>query len=255
MKLKVYEAVILAAGVGSRLKEYIGETPKPIVRVGGIPLICYSIASLLDIGVNKFHIVVNPFNKDSIEEVLVDTDLNFELIVNNSPERGNGYSLMIGMERVQGQYFYLSMSDHIYSYGIHRMMLNSEFADVVIAVDSKPILINVEEATKVFVDNYNVVNIGKKLKKYTHVDTGLFIISMNLYPYFLRLMEDREVLELSDMIRSAVQDNYNVTIFDVSGSAWMDIDTMEDIRRAESMREYLLSSLHTNLGHILKLFE
>ena len=43
------QAVILAAGLGSRLLHFTHDRPKPLVEINGIPLIDYSLGPLLAI--------------------------------------------------------------------------------------------------------------------------------------------------------------------------------------------------------------
>jgi 2-aminoethylphosphonate-pyruvate transaminase len=49
----IRSAVILAAGLGSRLKEKTEEKPKGFITIDGIPIIEYSIAKLLKVGIQR----------------------------------------------------------------------------------------------------------------------------------------------------------------------------------------------------------
>jgi len=53
------EAVILAGGKGSRLLPHTAETPKPMVPVGGKPIIEILLSRFRKAGVKKAHLAVN----------------------------------------------------------------------------------------------------------------------------------------------------------------------------------------------------
>lgn len=60
MSLKMPKhAMVLAAGLGKRLRPYTDETPKPLLPIGGKPLIDWALDHLKQAGVE--HVVVNSF--------------------------------------------------------------------------------------------------------------------------------------------------------------------------------------------------
>ncbi len=249
----VWEAIILAAGFGTRLKGHIS-LPKPVIRVFGLPLIAYSMASLRASGVEKFYVVVNEHNANHVEEVVSKADVDVELVVNTRPELGNGYSLLVGMEHVKGERFYVSMSDHIYTPDIPQSLGNPCDADVAVCVDSNPRLVDEEEATRVLVDRGLVLDIGKGLENYTHVDAGVMAMSVGMYDAYTRYVSEDCVNELSSLIRNAVLDGFRVVAVDVSGAPWVDMDRIDDIRRVELEASWFIRELHERLKPYIQPF-
>ena len=67
------KAMILAAGLGSRMQPITKKIPKPLIDVGGISLIERSINQLIAFGVNEFVINVS-YLGDQIKEALQSMD-------------------------------------------------------------------------------------------------------------------------------------------------------------------------------------
>jgi dTDP-glucose pyrophosphorylase len=55
---KIDQAVILAAGRGTRMRELTADLPKPMIEVRGKPVLRYIVEGLRDAGIRKFLIVV-----------------------------------------------------------------------------------------------------------------------------------------------------------------------------------------------------
>ncbi len=250
----LWEAIILAAGFGTRLREY-ASLPKPVVRVFGLPLIAYPMASLMASGVETFYVVVNRLNAEYVEEVVSRAGVEAELVVNPRPELGNGYSLLVGMEHVKGERFYVSMSDHIYTPEMPQSISGLWDADVAVCVDSRPVFVDEGEATRVLVDKGAVLDIGKGLSEYTHVDTGVMAMRADMHKAYAEYITEG-VNELSHLVRNAVLDGFRVVAVDVSGIPWVDMDSLEDLRRVEDEASWFIRRLQEELKpHITPFIE
>ncbi|RLE50702.1 MAG: hypothetical protein DRJ21_01540 [Candidatus Methanomethylicota archaeon] len=237
------EAIILAAGLGTRMSDYIRDVPKPLVKILDVPLIMYAIAGFLNIGVRNFYIVVNQYNLKAISNIMGSLNVNVKLIVNNSPIRGNGYSLILGMKHVKNELFYISMSDHIYAPSIFKKLLYNADASIIVTVDSNPRYINIDEATKVMTQHGKVIDIGKEINEYTHVDIGLFIMKKKLYNDFKLFSENNYKIELSKLIKYSINKKHIVTALDIHGAPWMDVDTANDLIRATNLAQSFIEDV------------
>ena len=61
------QVVVLMGGLGTRLKEYTKECPKPLVDVGGRPFFDYSLRLLMHHGFRKFLFLIG-YRAEMIEE-------------------------------------------------------------------------------------------------------------------------------------------------------------------------------------------
>src|ERR1700730_3737563 len=107
MKKPISEAVILMAGSGSRLRR-IGETsPKPLLSLGGQPLISYTFAALVKAGVKTIYAVIG-FESDLLRSgimALIPAETDFVWIENPEWQKQNGVSLLAAANSVKASFF------------------------------------------------------------------------------------------------------------------------------------------------------
>ncbi len=217
------KAVILASGQGSR----IGYRTKALLKVAGRKIIDRTII-LLKPHVEEFVFVVRQDNteiEDYLERVWKGK-IKYRVVKNPVPERGNGYTFLLASKAVGREEFVLTMSDHVYS---------KDFIETAVKLkgligDFKPKYADIEEATKVKVENNRLKDIGKKLKDFDCLDTGFFVLDYRAFEAAKRVAERKEVVELSDVMRELKPE-----VSEVSGEFWMDVDTPEDLKRARKL--------------------
>ncbi|MXZ81695.1 MAG: NTP transferase domain-containing protein, partial [Gammaproteobacteria bacterium] len=61
------DAMILAAGLGERMRPLTDTTPKPLLRVGGLSLVEHHLSMLADIGLNKVIINISHLHEKIIK--------------------------------------------------------------------------------------------------------------------------------------------------------------------------------------------
>jgi MurNAc alpha-1-phosphate uridylyltransferase len=67
MERRRVKAMILAAGVGKRMRPLTDQTPKPLLRAGGVPLMEYHIRALADAGITELVINVSHLAQQIVE--------------------------------------------------------------------------------------------------------------------------------------------------------------------------------------------
>ncbi|MEY8215763.1 MAG: sugar phosphate nucleotidyltransferase [Colwellia sp.] len=74
------EAIILVGGKGTRLKSISGDTPKPLVEIGGKPFLYWILESLQEQGFSRV-VLATGYRSDFLKnKILTDCPVNIELI-------------------------------------------------------------------------------------------------------------------------------------------------------------------------------
>lgn len=128
---KVKTAVILAAGMGTRLRSIIGEHPKGALEIGGSPLIIHSLQKLQKAGISKIFLVVG-YKRDNYDKLLADVSPVCELIENPDYRRtGSMHSLYLAKELLNEDFLLLE-SDILYEFGCLSALLDTPSANAVL---------------------------------------------------------------------------------------------------------------------------
>ncbi|EPJ2546225.1 sugar phosphate nucleotidyltransferase, partial [Escherichia albertii] len=86
--------VILAAGVGSRLRPITSNKPKCLVKVAGIPILEYQLNAYRQAGINNIYIIVGYEGEKIRNYCKYIKDLNITIVENDEYETTNNmYSL------------------------------------------------------------------------------------------------------------------------------------------------------------------
>jgi len=228
----INEAVILAGGISSRLINYTCGKPKWSLKLHGKPMIYYPISALRSIGVERFIVVVAKKWVKDMNKLLKKMSIDYQLVTNNHVERENGFSFLLSKEYITRNYFYLSMSDHIYTAKLLLVLKNRKYSrsDLVICGDREPLFINLAEATKILSDKReNIIAIGKDIRPFTHIDTGVFLINKRIFNIAEALSSNQDKFTMSDIVNKAIKNHYYVRVATIYRGYWTEIDTINDL--------------------------
>lgn len=233
------EAVIVAAGFGSRLQPMRpgGEIIKPLTCVGGVPLLKRVLDKCGEAGIEKVHIVVGHM-ADELTARIKEWEVKpaVEFIYNPRYELSNGVSLHCGALRCSGP-FVLLMSDHLFQLqnltGLLERGLQGDSA--VLAVDSKiQQVFDLDDATLVLRDGDRILKIGKQLTDYNSVDTGMFLMSGDVATILTALIEEKGDASISDVMTRFIEED-RMGAFDVGDGVWQDVDDPDMLVQAERL--------------------
>lgn len=234
--MSVREALIIAAGNGCRLNGLSKGLPKPLVSVGGTPILARILRNLERCGICDCKIVVG-YQKDQIREFADEfpTSMTIELIENDNYELANGFSVLAARNALSCR-FLLLMGDHLMQRktlcGIASLDPNSQ--NCYLAVDSGMAAhIDRREATKVQIADGRINQIGKNIDTFNALDTGLFSCNESIFDA-LQAVCERGKGTLAEAMQLLASDG-KLRSFDIAGNWWIDIDTEQDLHRAQKL--------------------
>jgi len=227
-------ALILAAGNGSRLAACSGELPKPLVQLRGRPLLEHVMRGAHESGIDRFVIVLGYrghriqqwYENHPIEGVQV------TWVENPDYHKANGVSVLCAKPVIH-EPFLLMMADHIFDPANAQSLLRYPLGEqeVILAVDRNVDgVFDIDDATKVRLSGDRIVDIGKNLKRYEALDTGMFHCNTVLFHWLERAVKDGNC-SLSDGMRLMAQ-NGTFKAFDIGDGYWQDVDTPEALEWA-----------------------
>lgn len=238
------KAIILAAGMGTRLESVSGGIPKCMVKVGRIPLIDRMIERIGETEIEEV-IVVTGHRADELRAHIASIDhalAKSAVFVHNDryADMGNFYSLLVAEEAVDGTSFVKLDGDVLMDKDILPRLIATKGA-AALAVDCRTGM--GEEEMKVRVDaDGRMTELNKRMDPgvaigeyigVDRVDAELCEAVFNKLREMIELGETNEYYERA--YERLMQSGTRFAVADVTGCQWTEIDDDNDLKTAEKM--------------------
>ncbi|MGD9495678.1 MAG: sugar phosphate nucleotidyltransferase [Armatimonadota bacterium] len=221
-------AVILAAGMGTRMRPLTLRRPKPLVPVAGRPMIEHIVGGLVSAGVRDICLVIG-YLGDQIVHALGDgTRLGARLVYRWQEHfGGTGAAVLLAEDFVGDERFVLGWGDIIIPSRNYRRMIGMYCRERPEAVLSVNVVEDPWEGAAVYVANDHVERIIEKPPKgrsSTHYNNaGLFVFGPELLGILRRTpLSPRGELEVPSAVMSMLQGGARIRAFEIEGY-WSDV--------------------------------
>ncbi len=233
----VRDAVILAAGNGDRFKSSHRES-KLLHPVLGQPLILRTLETAAAAGLTDLTVVLG-YRAEQVRAVIERhriPGVTLHFAVNPDWDLENGVSAFAARNVCRARRFALLMGDHLFEPSVLEQLVSTAVkpSDSVLGIDTSttdPEI--VAEATKVRLTGDRIVAIGKHLTRWDAIDTGLFLFTPSLFDALEEAIDAGETTLSAGVQRLAAAGLMRGV--DLGPSSWCDIDTVDDLRLAESL--------------------
>ena len=233
------KGLILAAGLGSRLKGYTSQIPKALVRINGKPILSYQIDALLINEIEDIYIVIGYRGKEIINFINKNyKDIKITFINNKEYNTSNSsYSFWLAHKYLlESSYIHLNC-DIIISSIIIKLIVESKYDNVICIKTNDDLtdnmeLVKLEKNTIVKMDNsYFDEAIGKAYGVAKFSDKSTFLLSMKVEEYIKSGDKNQNYYGL---IRRAIFElNYNV--IDCTDEILFETNTVSDLKKVEKL--------------------
>ena len=230
------KAVILAAGLGSRLRPLTDSVPKCMVQVNGIKIIDRQIHNLITNGIRDIFIVSG--YKSEILTGYIKANYPFITVINNPDysTTNNMYSLSLASDYVKGSEFLLMNADVYFDGNIIRGLIK-ESASSLIACDKSRYL---AESMKIVYDGNRIVHISKNIspEEYYAVSIDVYRISaadsLTLFGEIERTINAGDVNSWTEVALDNIFHRSDFQPYIINGR-WFEIDNHQDLAEAEKL--------------------
>ena len=245
MKYEKYRApfaVILAAGIGSRLSPLTHTYPKSLLSVGGSVILERMMRNCLSCGMSQFVLVLG-HRADEIKEFVKKTfrGIRVTYVINDRyRETNTGYSLMLAAKAIGTAEFVKFDADVVFDVRILRRLLDTSHASI-LCID-RNIPLEDEEVKVIVNDQMQVIEVGKSVdpKRALGESIGIEKISAEtgalLFAELSKMMERRGNLQnyYEAAYAQLVDKGTQFHALDISGLDWTEIDTAIDFAAANA---------------------
>lgn len=229
------KAVILAAGLGSRLRPITDSLPKCMVSVNNIKIIDKQIDNLLINGIYDI-VVVAGYKYEILFKHINEKYPDIEVINNyRYNETNNMYSLFLTKEFVYNDNFLLMNADVYYDSCIIKGIIQEPLISK-IACDKSVFMV---ESMKITIDNEKINHISKKINESEHyaVSIDVYYINSNDSKVLFQEIENTILVNKDEnsWTEVALDNIFCKTNFQpyIINGRWFEIDNHEDLRKAE----------------------
>lgn len=220
--------VLMAGGLGTRLQPLTDNCPKPMVKVGGKPLLETILESFIDQGFNKFYIAVNHLS-DQIEDYFGNgSDRNVQIkYLFESKRMGTAGALsLLDKEPVEPL---IVMNGDLLTKVNYKSLLDfhhehESLATMCVREYSMQIPYGV-----VKIENSTIKKIDEKPVQKFFVNAGIYVLE----PDVIKLIPQDSYYDMTTLFDTVIAKQMDTTVFPIR-EYWIDIGHYEDFEKANN---------------------
>ena len=224
------DAVLMAGGRGERLRPLTDTTPKPLLPVGGKPIIDYNIEALRACGVKNIYATVNYLRQQLIDHFAAKGDPHPVQCVEEDRPLGTFGSIGL-VKGLEHEDVLVMNSDLLTDLDFEKMYRHHRRTGATLTMACTTYTVSVPYAI-VQTEGDSVRAFQEKPTYNYFANAGVYIVKRKA----LASVTGRERVDATDFIDSLLEQGQKVAYFPIEGT-WIDIGSPDDYRLANRKTE------------------
>ena len=239
MKNKKFTAVILAAGMGSRLKHLTKNVPKPLIEIAGKTLIAHAIEWSKKLGASKI-VIVGGYHYEILKEAVYKIDSSVVFVRNDEYATSQRMeSLLCAASEIEGG-LYICDADYVFDSGLADLIKGNFRGMSIFGVgkDAKGVGLDMMMKTD---GKGNLVTMSKELTEFdayfctqVYFDTEFVTMLLSAGRDLIHEHGDKMV-HVEDALLRLVEKGEKIRFVDVGESRFVEIDTLDEFEMAKKL--------------------
>lgn len=243
------QAIMLAAGMGSRLGKYTENNTKCMLKIHDKTLLERAIEALTEAGINKLILVLG-YKKDNVKEYVkknkLDEKINIIYIDNDIYDKTNNiYSLYLAKDYLAKDDTILLESDLIYEYSVIKKLLCSEKENAALIAKYEEWM----DGTVVTLGTNDIISSFVEKKDFNYNETDNYYKTVNIYKFSKEFANKFYIPFLESYIKAYGNNEYYELVLKVitglkeaklygimlDNENWYEIDDCQDLDIANAL--------------------
>ncbi len=227
------DAVLMAGGKGERLRPMTLTTPKPLLEVGGRPIIDYNINNLLQHGVEHINVTIN-YLGEQIEAHFAEPREGVQVRCVREPEYLGTMGSIKFVERWYNDTVLVMNSDLFTNIDLEDFFLHFMEHEADMSIAAVPYSVNIPYGIFEIEGRRNIKGVKEKPSFHYYANAGIYLLKREVLDY----IPDEEFFNATDLMNLLIDKGKNVVRFPLSGY-WIDIGKPEDFKKVQDLAQHM----------------
>ena len=222
------DAIIMAGGEGKRLRPLTENTPKPLLKVGGKPIIEYNIDRLQQVGIKNITLSIN-YLGDQLRNYFgngANRKLNIQYVQEDKPLGTIGSILLV--DHFMHDDIIVMNSDLLTNIDFKDFYRSFKESGADMAVAATSYHVDVPYGVLEADDSNKVLSLKEKPRYTYYSNAGIYILKKDL----LKMIPQDEFYDITDLMKRILEMNLTMVTYPINGY-WLDIGKHEDFEKAQ----------------------
>jgi dTDP-glucose pyrophosphorylase len=219
--------ILMAGGLGTRLRPLTDHVPKPMLKVGDKPILETIIDSFKVLGFSNFILSVN-YKKEMIKDYFQDgSHLGVNIsYIEETKRLGTAGALSLLIDQPQHPFFVMN-GDLLTKINFEQLLdfhkETNSMATMCVREYEYQIPFGVIET-----DNHRLLSIEEKPVHKSFVNAGIYVLN----PEMLEFIPNNEFYDMPELFKTLMNEKQEVSVFPLR-EYWLDIGKMDDYKKAD----------------------